>query len=420
MKDTTPSLPIPASPEAPEGRALLDKMINQGVHRILAQALEAELQDWLTQRKDLRDEKQRALVTRNGHHRTRTLQTTSGPVDVSVPRAHDRRSPEQGRERYLSKLLPPYLRRTANLDALIPSLYLRGISTSAMIEALAPILGDQARSLSANVVQRLAEAWHAEYTTWQSRSLTGKEYLYFWIDGIYSNVRLSDDRPCLLIIIGVLVDGTKEVVSIVDGERESKASWSAVLQDLKARGLEKAPRLCIGDGALGFWAALEEVWPQSRTQRCWVHKIANILDKLPKGVQPTAKQLLHEIMMAETKAAALSAYQAFCERYEAKYPKAVACLTKDKEAMLTFYDFPAEHWKHIRTTNPIESSFATIRHRHRQTKGNGNRAATLAMIYKLAIACEGHWRKLHAAARLAEIIENVVFIDGTKVQSQAA
>lgn len=420
MKNTTPSLPFTASPEPTEGRALLDELIQQGVQRILAQALEAEIEDWLTQRKDIRDEKQRALVTRNGHHRPRVLQTTSGPIEVTVPRAHDRRSPEQGREKYLSQLLPPYLRRTASLDALIPALYLRGISTNAMAEALAPILGDQASSLSANVVQRLTEAWQAEYTAWQSRSLVGKEYLYFWVDGIYSNVRLSDDRPCLLVIIGVRVDGTKEIVSIEDGERESKASWKAVLHDLIARGLEKAPRLCIGDGALGFWAALEEVWPKSRTQRCWVHKIANILDKLPKGVQPAAKQLLHEIMMAETKAAALKAYQAFCERYEAKYPKAVECLTKDKEAMLTFYDFPAEHWKHIRTTNPIESSFATIRHRHRQTKGNGNRAATLAMIYKLAIACQGGWRKLHAAARLADIIENVRFIDGTKAQTEAA
>ena len=281
-----------------------------------------------------------------------------------------------------------------------------------MGEALAAILGDQARGLSPSTIIRLKEAWQGEYAEWARRDLTGKHYVYLWADGIYFNVRLTDDRPCMLVVMGALADGTKELVAIHDGERESKLSWIEVVRDVKRRGLEEAPKLAVGDGALGFWAALEEVFPQTRQQRCWVHKTANILDKMPQKTQPSAKSLIHEMYLAETRADALVAFKEFVERYGAKCPKAVACLVKDKDVLFTFYDFPAEHWAHLRTTNPIESTFATVRHRHRQTKGCGSRTATLAMVFKLAREAERRWRKLNAYQLIRKVIEGVVFKDG--------
>ena len=258
----------------------------------------------------------------------------------------------------------------------------------------------------------------SEYQQWVARDLSMKQYVYLWADGIYFNVRLGDDRPCLLVVMGTLPDGTKELMAIHDGERESKLTWCEVLGDLKRRGLKEAPRVAVGDGALGFWAALEEEFPQTREQRCWVHKSANVLDKLPKRVQPSAKKLLHEMYLAETRKDALCAFEEFVERYRAKYPKAVACLRKDQEELFTFYDFPAEHWVHLRTTNPIESTFATVRHRHRQTKGCGSRLATLTMVFKLAMAAGKRWRKINGRSLISKVIDGVIFEDG--IEQQAA
>jgi len=308
--------------------------------------------------------------------------------------------------------LPPYLRRVPSLDTLIPVLYLKGVSTGDFTEALEAILGPNAAGLSPTNIVRLKEGWKADYEAWTKRDLTGKRYVYWWADGIYFNVRLDPERPCLLVIMGTLEDGTKELVAVWDGIRESTASWREVLRDLKARGLAESPKLAVGDGALGFWAALEEEFPGAREQRCWVHKTANALDKLPQSVQPYAKKLIHEMYPAPTKETALVAYARFLSEYEAKYPKATECLRKDEDVLFTFYDFPAEHWRHIRTTNPIESSFATVRHRHRQTKGCGSRSATLTMVFKPAKEAERHWRKLNGSELLAEVVIGVKFIDG--------
>jgi transposase-like protein len=318
----------------------------------------------------------------------------------------------KAKARFTSRILPPFLRRVPSVDALIPVLYLKGISTGDFSEALEAILGPQAAGLSATNIVRLKEGWKTEYEAWAARDLSTKSYVYWWADGIYFNVRLDPERPCLLVLMGALEDGTKELVAVWDGIRESKASWLEVLRDLKARGLTEAPKLAIGDGALGFWAALEEEYSKVREQRCWVHKTANVLDKLPQSVQPYAKKLIHEMYLAPTKEKALEAYRRFLSEYEAKYPKATDCLRKDEDVLFTFYDFPAEHWMHIRTTNPIESAFATVRHRTRQTKGCGSRLATLMMVFKLAMQAERHWRKLNSAQLLAHVIRGVVFTDG--------
>jgi len=396
------------SREVLESRGALDGILQEGARRMLQRAIEAEVATYVEGHARLLDADGRRQVVRNGHLPTRELQSGAGPIRVTQPRVRDKRPGE----RFTSKILPPYLRRAPSIEALIPLLYLKGVSTNDMGEALAAILGDQARGLSASTITRLKEVWQGEYYEWTRRDLTSKRYVYFWADGIYFNVRLTPDRPCMLVVMGALADGTKELVAIHDGERESKLSWSELLVDLKRRGLEDAPTLAVGDGALGFWSALEEVFPATRHQRCWVHKTANILDKMPKKVQPGAKQLIHEMYMAETWKDALAAFKEFVERYEAKYPKAVACLVKDKDVLFTFYDFPAEHWTHLRTTNPIESTFATVRHRHRQTKGCGSRTATLAMVFKLAREAERRWRKLNACQLIEKVIEGVVFKDG--------
>ncbi len=289
-----------------------------------------------------------------------------------------------------------------------------------MVEALEPILGEKALGLSSSNVTRLMECWRAERKAWDKRDLSSKEYVYVWADGVYFNVRLSDDRPCVLVLIGALEDGTKELIAICDGERESKLSWKSLLLDVKGRGLRTAPKLAIADGALGFWAGLEEVFPSTQQQRCWVHKTANVLDKLPKKIQPKAKESIHEIYMAATKEDAFEAYERFIDIYAAKYEKACQCLEKDKEALMCFYRFPAEHWKHIRTTNPIESTFATLRHRQRLTKGNGSRESTLAMVYKLATEAQKHWRKISACELLDKVVQGVCFIDGIEIDQKVA
>jgi transposase-like protein len=391
-----------------ESRTALDELVRQGARRMLQEALEAEVAEYVTRMVDRRSADGRREVVRNGHLPERELVTGVGPLAIRQPRVRDRRSAS----RFTSRILPPFLRRLPSVDALIPVLYLKGISTGDFSEALEAILGPQAAGLSATNIVRLKEGWKSEYEAWAARDLGTKRYVYMWADGIYFNVRLDPERPCLLVLMGALEDGTKELLAVWDGIRESKASWLEVLRDLKARGLVEAPKLAVGDGALGFWAALEEEYSGVREQRCWVHKTANVLDKLPQSVQPYAKKLIHEMYLSPTKEKALEAYRRFLSEYEAKYPKATDCLRKDEDVLFTFYDFPAEHWMHIRTTNPIESTFATVRHRTRQTKGCGSRLATLTMVFKLARQAEGRWRKLNRSQLLAHVIRGVVFTDG--------
>jgi transposase-like protein len=355
------------------------------------------------------------MVVRNGHKPVRKILTGVGAVEVRQPRVNDRRvDPDGKRQHFESKLLPPYLRRAKSVDELIPWLYLKGISTGDMSESLAALLGPGAGGLSATNVVRLKETWTKEHETWSKRSLLDKRYVYFWVDGIHFNIRLEEDRQCILVIIGATADGKKELIAVHDGLRESEQSWKEVLLDLQSRGLEEAPELAIGDGALGFWKALPQVFGKTRAQRCWVHKTANVLNYLPRGLQGKAKAMLHEIWMAETRAAANKAFDLFAETYRAKYPKAAECLAKDRDVLLAFYDFPAEHWSHIRTTNPIESTFAGVRLRTDKTKGSGTRIACLAMVFKLAQSAENSWRTLNGSVLLPEVIQGVRFIDGVK------
>lgn len=386
----------------------LEGLLREGARRMLQVALDMEVATYIEQCKEQVDANGHRQVVRNGHHVPREVVTGVGPLPIRQPRIHDRR-PDQ---HFTSAILPPYLRRTPSIDALIPALYLKGVSTSQFPEALSAILGDGVSGLSSANIVRLKAIWEQEYTAWHKRNLTGKHYVYIWVDGIYFNVRLAPDRPCVLVVIGATPDGCKELIAIEDGERESKLSWQAVLDDLKARGLSRAPTVAIGDGALGFWAALREAYPATKEQRCWVHKTANVLDKLPKSQQPKAKEMIQQMYGADTKEEALGQYDQFVRLLEAKYPKACACLSKDKDALFTFYDFPAHHWRHLRTTNPIESTFGTVRHRTRQTKGCGSRKATLMMVYKLASEAEKKWQRLHGCKWLAKVVEGVQFVDG--------
>jgi len=389
-------------------RSVLDELARQGAQQMLQAALESEVAEYLSRFASVVDTAKRRLVVRNGHLPERDLVTGVGPVTVRQPRARDR----SGQTRFSSKILPPFLRRLPSVDALIPVLYLKGVSTGDFSEALSAILGPNASGLSATNIVRLKEGWAKEYETWSKRDLSGKRYVYWWADGIYFNVRLDKSRPCVLVIMGATADGKKELLAVWDGERESKVSWQTVLCDLKRRGLVDGPRLATGDGALGFWAALEEEFPGAQEQRCWVHKTANLLDKLPKSVQPDAKTLIHEMYMAPTEKGAKQAFADFSKRYSAKYPKAVECLTKDEDVLFAFYSFPAEHWLHLRTTNPIESTFATVRHRTRQTKGCGSRLATITMVFKLGLEAEKRWRRLNGHQLIAKVIEGVKFVDG--------
>ena len=395
---------------------LLEETLRQGAQRLLAQTIEREVEEYLERHVQERDECGHRLVVRNGRLPERTIQSGIGSIKIKVPRVDDRR--EGGR--FTSAILPRYLRKVPSLENLIPTLYLMGVSTSDMERALEALLGAGARGLSATTVVRLKEVWQEEFAQWKKRDLSAKHYVYLWVDGIYFNVRLDEARPCVLVAVGALADGTKELVAIEDGERESKLSWVGLLRDLKRRGLKEPPKLAIGDGALGFWAALEEQWPSCRQQRCWVHKTANVLDKLPKKLQPDAKKLITEIYVAPTRADAEKSFTDFGKIYADKYPKAAACLEKDHEQLLSFYDFPAQHWAHLRTTNPIESSFAMVRHRSRQTKGCGSREATLALVYKLGRECERKWRRLNSHELIDKIIHGVLFNDGLELIQEAA
>jgi len=400
-------------------RDCLEELLAEGARKLLQQAIENEVAEYIEGHSGERDCRGHQLVVRNGRLPERDILTGMGPVKVSQPRVNDRR-PEA---KFTSNILPPYLRRTRSIDALIPALYLRGISTGDFTEALSEILGANAPGLSATNVVRLKEGWQKDFEAWQRRELSAKRYVYWWADAIYFNVRLSEERPCILVIMGSLANGTKELVAVVDGQRESKLSWAALLSDLKRRGLKEAPEVAVGDGALGFWAALHEEFPRTREQRCWVHKTANILDKLPKSLQPQAKSHIHEMYLSPGRAKAIEAYEEFLRLYGAKYPKACECLRKDKDVLFTFYDFPAEHWGHLRTTNPIESTFAGVRHRTRQTKGCGSRLATLSMVFQLVRVAEKHWRRLNGRQQLAQVVAGVKFIDGvdsTSNQKQVA
>lgn len=393
---------------AQEGKLDLEAIAREGARRLLQQAIGLEVDEYIERHKHLRDDAGHRTVVRNGSMPERELASGIGPLPIRQPRVDDRR-PDH---RFTSAILPPYLRRLPTIDALVPALYLKGVSTGDFSEVLQVILGERASGLSPTSIVRLKAVWEDDYKAWCKRDLADKRYVYWWADGIYFNVRLTDERPCILVIIGALPDGTKELVAVWDGQRESKLSWKEVILDLKSRGLTEAPRVAVGDGALGFWAALEEVFPSTRRQRCWVHKTVNVLDKMPKKLHPSAKSLIHDMYMADTKKDALEAFERFGKLYGVKYADAWKCLEKDRESLFTFYDFPAEHWIHLRTTNPIESTFATVRHRTKRTKGCGSRLATLTMVFKLTLAAEKRWRKLNGSERIAQVIEGVIFVDG--------
>lgn len=395
---------------------LLEQTLRKGAQQMLQCAVEEEVGQYIQAHGEHLDEKGHRMVRRNGRKPSRELQTPMGNITVQQPRVDDRREGHQ----FTSNILPPYLRRVASLENLIPALYLRGISTNNMRPALESILGDQAHGLSPANVTRMCSIWQDQMKQWQQRSLEGKHYVYLWADGIYFNVRLDDQRPCVLVIVGALEDGTKELVGLYDGQRESKLSWKELLSDLKNRGVTRPPKLAIGDGALGFWGALEEEYPATGHQRCWVHKTVNVLDKMAKSVQPAAKRMIHDIYLAPTRKDADQAWKQFINLYQVKYPKACACLEKDREALLEFYNYPAEHWSHLRTTNPIESTFAGVRHRTRQTKGCGSRTATLSMVFQLIMQAEKRWRRLNGARQLDKLIAGVIFIDGEEQEQKAA
>lgn len=403
-----PTLVTAEAPTVGEFRSELDELVRAGAQRMLQQALELEVADYIDRHQEHVDENGHRVVVRNGKLPQRKILTGAGPLEIKQPRINDKRDGQQ----FTSAILPRYMRRSPSLEALIPALYLKGVSSGQFQEALEAILGPDVPGLSANVVVGLKKQWEDDYDQWNKRSLAGKHYVYVWADGIHFNVRLEPDRTCLLVLIGALPNGRKELIAVADGFRESTISWQDVLRDLKNRGLTEAPRLAIGDGALGFWAALSEVFPETREQRCWVHKTANILDKMPKSVQAQAKNRIHDIYLAGTRKAALAAYDEFIKLYGVKWEKACDCLVKDKDVLFAFYDFPAEQWKHIRSTNPIESTFGTVRHRTRRTKGCGTRKATLSMVYKLGIEAEGHWRRLNGSKLIVKLIEGATFIDG--------
>jgi len=396
-------------------RSPLDQLVHEGAQQMLQTAIEAEVDTFVAEHAARRDEQGRRLVVRNGRLPRREILTGAGPLQVQQPRVRDNSADVGSRVQFASSILPPYLRRSKSLDELIPWLYLKGISTGDFSEALQSLLGEDAKGLSANVIVRLKEQWSAEYEDWSRRDLSQKQYVYLWADGIHTQIRLEspeNNRQCILVLMGATAEGKKELIAVVDGYRESEQSWYELLIDLKQRGLTLEPKLATGDGALGFWAALRKVYPTTSEQRCWVHKTANVLNKLPKAVQPKAKADLHQIWMAETRAAAHKAFDAFLKKYQAKYPAACECLKKDRDVLLTFYDFPAEHWLHLRTTNPIESTFSTVRLRHRRTKGSGTRRTSLAMMFKLAQSAEKHWKRLHGHQLVAYVLEEKTFVDG--------
>jgi putative transposase len=397
----------------------LTEVLRRGARNLLIAAVDAEAAQWLVDHAALRDAQGHQQVVRNGHAAPRTIVTGVGPLQVSMPRVHDRRPPQE-KERFTSALLPPYLRKAKSLEELIPYLYLKGVSTGDFTDALQALLGPDCPGLSATTVTRLVAGWQEEQQNWSRRDLSATHYVYVWADGVYFNIRLEEPqhaRVCMLVLMGATAEGTKELIAVEAGIRESEQSWTSMLVDLQPRGLTLDPKLAIADGALGFWAAMRKLWPTTREQRCWVHKSANVLDKMPQHLQPQAKDKLHQIWMAATRQEAEKAFDVFVATYEAKYEGAVACVQKDRAALLSFYDFPAQHWTHIRTTNPIESTFATVRLRHDKTKGNGSRKACLAMVFKLVQAAQRSWRKLNGQAQIGDLIRGVKFVNGEETKA---
>jgi putative transposase len=392
----------------------LEQIARRGARLALQKAIEDEVAEYLEAHREVLDASGRRMVVRNGHKPPRTILSALGPIEVNQPRVDDRRVDENGvRVRFTSKILPPYLRKTKSIEELVPWLYLKGISTGEMSDALVH-LGFDGSGLSATSVTRMTEDWQDQYQRWNKRDLSGKHYVYIWADGIYFGCRLTDDRPCVLVLMGATADGRKELIAMIDGQRESEESWRSLLLDLKDRGLVEPPKLATGDGSLGFWRALAQVFPSTIHQRCWVHKTMNVLDKLPKSVQAKAKSDLHEIWMSATKADAIKAFDRFIEVYGTKWPRAAECLEKDRAELLAFYDFPAEHWQHLRTSNPIESTFATVRLRTYRTKGPGSRVAGLAMAFKLAEKAQSTWRKLNGSEKLQDLIDGIAYVDGER------
>ena len=398
----------------------LTEILRSGAYALLTQAVEAEVAEFLAKHADLKTEDGLKRVVRHGHLPEREIMTGIGPVGVRQPRVRDREAGAGDRIRFTPAILPPYARRSKSLEMLIPILYLKGISTGDFEEALAALLGKDAPGLSAATIARLKEVWIEEHKRWNERDLSTRRYVYVWADGIHLQARLEDDAQCILVIIGATPEGKKELIGFTDGTRESAHDWRELLLDLKRRGLAIAPELAIADGALGFWKALGEVWPKTAEQRCWVHKTANVLNKLPKSQHAKAKRALQEIWMAETKADADQAFDAFIDAYAVKYDKAAECLQKDREALLAFYDFPAEHWKHLRTTNPIESTFATVRHRTIRSKGCLSNKTARAMVFKLVESAQKSWRRLDGHNQLPKLILGVKFTDGLEVAAKPA
>ena len=393
----------------------LTDVLRNGAARLLAAAIDAEVEAHLAAYQDLKLPDGRQRLVRHGTSPEREVQTGIGPVPIRMPRVRDRGGDRQDKIHFRSSLLPKYVRRTNSLEALIPWLYLKGVSSGNFQDALSALLGPDAPNLSSDTILRLTKSWAEELVQWEGRDLSARHYAYLWADGIYFQARTEPDSQCMLVIIGATPEGKKELVGFTDGYRESTQSWRELLLDLKARGLAKVPALAVGDGGMGFWAALREVFPTTAQQRCWVHKTANVLNELPKSVQPKAKADLHNIWMAETRKDAEQAFDHFADKYDAKYDKAVACLAKDREALLAFYDFPAQHWRHIRTTNPIESTFATVRHRTKRAKGCLSRDKTRIMVFKLIKAAEKNWLKLRGRNLLPKVIDGIKFTDGDEV-----
>ena len=425
-QNSTQPYALPVPPVGTVGTAssgdVLTEILRNGAQKLLADAIQDEVAMYLAERGELVDAKGHQLVVRNGHLPERRVMTGIGAVPVTQPRVRDRRSPAE-REKFTSAILPPYLRRAKSVEELLPWLYLKGISTGDFGEALQALLGTDVPGLSATTITRLKGIWEQEYKDWSKRSLADKQYVYVWADAIHFNIRLEDEansRQCILVMMGATPSGKKELIAITDGYGESYQSWKELMLDCRSRGLGQLggdPRLAIGDGGLGFWAAMREVWSSTLEQRCWVHKTGNILNKMPKSVHSKAKSMLHDIWMAETRVAADKAFDLFVETFGAKYPKAVDCLKKDRDQLLTFYQFPADHWLHIRTTNPIESTFATVRLRTAKTKGSGSRTACLMMVFKLTQSAEKNWRALNGSESIPDVIAGVRFVDGEKEEA---
>ncbi len=391
----------------------LTELLKNGAKELISQAVNAELEELLSRYADNKIGGKQAVI-RNGYLPKRTIQTGLGDVDIQIPKVRDKS--RQG-IKFNSLLIPPYLKRTESIEELLPALYLKGISTGDFSDALKSLLGANAKGLSAGTISRLKQQWQEEHKSWSKRNLGLRKYVYIWADGVYFNIRSEEAKQCILVVIGVNEHGKKELIAIEEGYRESTQSWTELLEDVRHRGITSAPKLAIGDGALGFWKAISQVYPETRHQRCWVHKTANVLNKLPKSVQPKVKEALHDIWMAETRDDAYKAFDSAVKRFGDKYPGAMNCLVKDKDQMLAFYDYPAVHWQHIRTSNPIESTFATVRLRTAKTRNAVSRATVLAMVFKLTQSAENRWRKLRGFKLLADVIDGVKFINGEKQET---